>query len=567
MYSKNFITVAISTAFFWACFQPQTTCYAADDLEAPFRAELVDELEDLFPDSKISEPPAETFFIDAARGTTVAVHIFVKEICSGQTMNFSIQREGKDVRGARWFRLVDVPVEVNTGLETRTELHDGKENPYVIRRAPFRVYEALEPVQSPVQLSQDVLALRVELPLAKNHEPGEHQYNIILESGDSKKELSLNVRVYAAVVPPAGRDTLHFTNWFSCGNMAKYHDVEPWSEAHWEIIRKYARLMARERQNTFWIVWHDFFEKQPDGRWLLNREKLRRSVYIFLGEGIYYIEGGQLAGRHGGDWNAETFDLVLSHLPATSQEGNAALADMTRQIMEEIRANGWKNRWLQHIADEPIDANAADYRILCGMVRKYMPGIPLVEATMNLKIAGAVDIWCPQVQEYQKHREAFDAFREQGDRIWVYTCLSPGGPWINRLLDQERMRPMLIGWAAALYDLDGFLHWGLNHYGADPFEKSVVPHHSGEPKPENSLPAGDTHIVYPGSGGPWSSLRFEAHRIGLEDRELLEQLKEKDSEQADKIMGRVIRGFDDYTKDPAVYRAAKKELLEALGSS
>jgi hypothetical protein len=78
----------------------------------------------------------------------------------------------------------------------------------------------------------------------------------------------------------------------------------------------------------------------------------------------------------------------------------------------------------------------------------------------------------------------------------------------------ELLRPALFGWAAARFGLDGFLHWGFNHYGRgqDPFQQSVVGHGGG-----NFLPAGDTHIVYPGTGGPWSSLRLEAQREGFED--------------------------------------------------
>lgn len=544
------------------CIQPQKTSIVVSERESSLRAEFTDELEDIFPDSGVSDSPVERFHIDTACGTTAAVHVLIDRVRAERDLNFVVRRNGRFVRTARWFRLVDVPVEVNTGISTRTEMYDGIKNPYVIRRAPFRVYEALEPIQSPIKAPSGAVALRVELPIKKNHTPGEERYIITLQSGTGTKELALGVRIYPATIPPPGRDTFPFSNWFSCRRMAEYHDVELWGEAHWETIRQYAQLMVHGRQNTFWCVWRDFFEKQPDDDWALNRERLCRYINLFLDEGMYYIEGGQVARRHKGEWGARTFELILTGTPATSPEGNAALADMAGQIMEEIRANGWEDRWLQHVADEPTDSNAADYRILSGMVRKYMPGMPIVEATMNMRVAGAVDVWCPQLHEYQKHREVFDAFREQGDRIWVYSCLSPGGPWINRLLDQERMRPMLIGWAAALYDLDGFGHWGLNHYRADPFEKSVVIHRSA-PDPKNSLPAGDTHIVYPGPNGPWSGLRFEAHRIGLEDHELLKQLKQRNPAAAERIVRRVIRSFDDYTKDPATYRVAKKELLEA----
>jgi hypothetical protein len=215
------------------------------------------------------------------------------------------------------------------------------------------------------------------------------------------------------------------------------------------------------------------------------------------------------------------------------------------------------------VTDEPIRENASDYRIFVGMVRKYLPGIPIVDATMDPSLAGSVDIWCPQVQHYQHDRERFEAMRALGDRVWFYTCCFPGGPWLNRLLDMELLRPALLGWAAALFRLDGFLHWGLNHYQPqqDPFEMSAIPNWGGG---TNCLPPGDTHVVYPGEGEPWSSVRFEAQREGLEDLELLRRLQQERPRQAASLVRSVIRGFDDYTKDIARFRAARRKLLASL---
>jgi anthranilate phosphoribosyltransferase len=80
------------------------------------------------------------------------------------------------------------------------------------------------------------------------------------------------------------------------------------------------------------------------------------------------------------------------------------------------------------------------------------------------------------------------------------------------------------------------------------------------------LPAGDSHILYPIKEGPLSSHRFEAHRIGMEDYELLAQLKSHDSARAQKIIARVLQGFDKYSKDVAEYRIARRLLLEAVDS-
>ena len=126
-------------------------------------------------------------------------------------------------------------------------------------------------------------------------------------------------------------------------------------------------------------------------------------------------------------------------------------------------------------------------------------------------------------------------------------------------LDDERPA-LLLHWGNYFYDLTGFLHWGLNHYRSDqdPFEQSVVGHGG-----KNKLPPGDTHIVYPGSDGPWSSMRMEAMREGIEDYELLMALADKDRRAADRITRRVFRSFTDYTEDVPAFRRARAALLKA----
>lgn len=78
------------------------------------------------------------------------------------------------------------------------------------------------------------------------------------------------------------------------------------------------------------------------------------------------------------------------------------------------------------------------------------------------------------------------------------------------------------------------------------------------------LPAGDSHILYPVPEGPLSSHRFEAHRIGMENCELLHQLQARDAPRAGRIIESVVQSFDRYTKDVAVYRAARESLLDAV---
>lgn len=525
------------------------------------RGELRDGLEFLYADSVVGQRPCRRMRVDVARGGTASAHVLLNDLKVGAAVQATLRRNGRAVNGAKWFRLIDVPVEANTGPGGFIE-KKGQRNRFVARRAPFRVYDAMEPVQLPIKVCAPTMALRFHLPVAVNAPAGERDYVVEIKSGGELQAFSLTVNVHAPVIPPVGRDSVPYTNWFFLEGMAQRHGLKAWSEAHWRMIGRYAAMMVHARQNVFWCPLKDIFSvagRKP----LLDRHRLRRIVRTFINAGMHYIEGGHVAGRTGGNWKSPTHDLILTNELATSREGNATLAGIGRQLMDEIERNGWRGRWVQHVADEPIATDAANYRILVGMVRKYMPGIPILDATMEPGLVGSVDIWCPQAQEFQKHRARFEAQRALGDRVWFYTCCIPGGPWLNRLLDMELLRPALFGWGAALYGLDGFLHWGLNWYRPeqDPFEQSVVALPDGTP-----LPAGDTHIVYPGKGRPWSSVRLEAQREGFEDLELLKKLRRRDGRRAGAIIRRAIRGFNTYTKDVRTFRAARRALLEALAS-
>lgn len=525
------------------------------------KAELRDALEFLYWDSKVAARPGRSVALDVARGGTASVHVLLNELPVGAEVRLSLTAKGKAQGAAQWFRLVDVPVEKNTGLNGFIEDRVKEPNPYVARRAPFRVFDAMEPVSGVFVASSAVQAVRLHLPVSRGAKPGTYEYSIGLSAGEQTSELKLSVRVHSAVIGPVGRDSFPYTNWFNLGNMAANHGLECWSEGHWRMIGRYAELMARGRQNMFLLTASDIFTRTAGGL-VLDRARLRRIVRTFTSAGLHFIEGPHFATRK--DYGSNTFLNVLDGPPSISAEGNADIAGAAKQLMEEIDRNKWRDRWFQHVGDEPTDGCAAEYRIVCGIVRRHMPGIHLLDANCTLSMAGSLDCWCPKIHEYQPNREFYAQQRETGDKVCYYTCCVPGGKWLNRLLDQELLRPALLGWAGALFGLDGFLHWGLNNWakGANPFDRTENEFVGAGA--QMYLPPGDTHIVYPGMGGPWSSVRFESHREGFEDVELLRRLQLSNPRAASAIIKRVIRGFDDYTTDTVRFRSARRALLESF---
>ncbi len=296
-------------------------------------------------------------------------------------------------------------------------------------------------------------------------------------------------------LPPRNKYGFNYTNWFSLHEIKVRHNLRLWSDEFWSMLRQYADLMAYGGQDTFWLRWQDFYTKDKEGKWQLNNERLERYITLFLDAGFYWIEGAPIANRPNRDWSSDWLKLNFGGVPATSKEGEAVIKYFANQVNAMFVSKGWDKQWIQHLADEPTDTNAKDYRKLSDIMRKYVPEITIVEATMTRTLSGAVDIWCPQVQKYQANKDFFDEMQDNGDKVWTYTCLNPGGPWLNRLLDQEHLRQVYLGWAAFQYGTECFLHWGLNHYKADPFEQSVVDH-PAMPNTTNKLPAG-THMCLP----------------------------------------------------------------------
>ena len=103
-----------------------------------------------------------------------------------------------------------------------------------------------------------------------------------------------------------------------------------------------------------------------------------------------------------------------------------------------------------------------------------------------------------------------------------------------------------------------------DRYKADPFKHSVIKHPSPQASSNNFLPAGDTHVIYPGKNGPLSSLRFEAHRKGIEDYELLEKLKQKNSKKHSRLIKKIFVDYADYSLSIKKYQRTRKKLLKSL---
>lgn len=525
---------------------------------------LVDPLEPIYPDSNDLENYSNKWKADYAQGSVASVHILFK-IPKGKGYTVSVAKNNDELPKSVLNKLIDVPVEQNTGLDSRTEQYLGKTNPYVIRRAPFRIFEVIQPIDDDrLKSNSTFTALQLKIPASMTREKGVQKIKIKVEANGFKAEGVFTLNVRAAPLPELSNSQFFYTNWFSLPRMENQHKVERWSEPWFIMLKKYAKIMAHGRQNSITIP-NELF-KFENNKINLDSNKMLRFINVFRDQGFKYFEAPHLMNRgKNDDWGDPELKVALTKKRYYKENGKKDINDLMHLIYDFVMENHLENSWLQHVSDEPTSVNAACYKDVASQIKEIYPEIKIMEATNDRDgLAGAVDIWCPLINDFQENESFFREREKQGEKILVYTCLIPGGKWLNRTLDMEKLRQVYFGWGAAFYNTNGFLHWGLNYYFADPFEQSVVKHHAPGAASNNFLPAGDTHIIYPGENGPLSSIRFESHRVGIEDYDLLQILKNKDLSKYNKLVNNLFRSYTDYNLSIKDYRKTKKQLLKFL---
>jgi hypothetical protein len=521
---------------------------------------LVDPLEAIYPDKNELNGYSDSWEIDVPANGIADVHVLLK-LPKGASYSFTATLEGRTLENV-WSELIDVPVEQNTGLDSRTEQYLGKNNPYVIRRSPFRIYEVIKPLGiTKLKATSNFMALRLAIPPEIVESAEKHAVKIEVNTQDHIYRGHFTINRHQVALPKLSDSRFFYTNWFNLTQMEQQHQLIRWSDDWFDMLHKYAELMAYGRQNSITLP-QELFRFEND-ELFLEEDKMLRFISVFKRYGFTHFEAPHLMNRGSNDdWGDPELKVALTGRRYYKENGKKDIDTLMRLIHRFVITNQLTNNWLQHISDEPTLVQAECYREVAKQIKSIYPEVKIMEATNDRNgLVGAVDVWCPLINDFQENESFFKKRVSQGERILVYTCLIPGGNWLNRTLDMEKIRQVYFGWGAARYNTNGYLHWGLNQYQAPPFEQSVVKHPSPQAGPNNYLPAGDTHIVYPGKEMPLSSIRFEAHRMGIEDYELLNLYKQKKPHEQQELIRKLFRDYTDYDTSLSNYREVKKNLL------
>lgn len=535
---------------------------------------LTNKQEFLFPDSPLGEP-AEKLRLAAAANQRMGIQLLIQ---ADEPITVSVQ---SDAVRADFYEMLDIPVEYNTGngVDQGGAMVILPETcpDYAVRKAPFRVYDCMKPAPDGVIPAKNgVAAAYVTLEPREDTAPGTYELPLTVCSGGETHVCQVTFAIYPVRYD---EDAFQQTNWFSFRAIEEQHNVRRGTPEFYDLVRQYARSMRAVHQKVFLIWMHeDLSERKARRPYRFDFEDMKPIIEIFFEEGFTTFETGGLLCRGSlpdGSPDMFTNDLKCSADPTVSvdsDQGYELLCAEMRDFSDFLRRNGWEKNVLFHVMDEPdvhvrseadLQARRVQFFIASNIVRRYLPGVRILEAVKSTRMRGGVDILCPIADGFERDRDAFDTAMALGDEVWTYVCCCPQGHWLNRFLDSPVNHGRLIFWGCAKYGINGYLHWGWNQFTGvpNPYEKTACRNNTGI---GTDFPCGDAFIVYPGTGGPWISLRFEAERIGAEEGCLLKQLRKKNPEAHDALIAKVFTGFNNYNDDPELLEKVHEELLQAL---
>ncbi|MBN2269879.1 MAG: DUF4091 domain-containing protein, partial [Sedimentisphaerales bacterium] len=383
----------------------------------------------------------------------------------------------------------------------------------------------------------------IEINVPKDSRAGDYLGKLLVATAAESFEMPVKLHVWDFEVPSERH--LSVINWWRFPGLG-FEGIKPYSEEYWDLLRRFCAFLVEHRQTDIQTSIGLIQETgSAQEGYSYDTSWLERYAEAAFETGIRQIHLHSVARR--------TANLTDPGSRIEPVESNLRRLAAWEKV---VRQRNWAKRFLVSISDEPFIHHEESYAAVVDLVHEVAPNIRCIEA-VEAEHLGKLDVYVPKLSHLNLWYPHFDQARREGAELWFYTCCHPVGRYPNRFLDQSLLKVRVLHWINYLYDLDGYLHWGLNHFaGSDPYTQEGI---------SEGLPLGDRAIVYPGKNGLLGSLRFSAMRDGLQDYEYLwvleneiAKIKERIGREAAwldprqrplELCRRVVWSFYEYTRD------------------
>ncbi len=372
-------------------------------------------------------------------------------------------------------------------------------------------------------------ALWFEVNVPQNAVPGIYTAKVTVSApGCVSVEQDIQLEVADATLAAPADWKIHLDLWQYPYSVARWHDVEPWSEAHFAIMRPLMKRLAEAGQKCITCTlldeaWnaqtYDWYPSMV--RWVRGKDGVMRYDYSILDKWIHFMHDEigireQISCYSMLPWHLSikyydeaSGEMAVVKAEPGKPEFEAIWAPFLRDFHRHMQEKGWAEKTCIAIDERPDR-----------MVREAMRMVK--ENAPTFRIASAVDKPSELTREVYNispvitHADSALGvlLRERkaaGKITTFYVCMQPLVP--NTYTTSAPAEAEWLGFFAAANHLDGFLRWAYNAWNRNPLQSTDFGYWT----------TGDCFLVYPGNR---TSIRFERLRDGIEEYEKINQLRE-----------------------------------------
>ena len=359
------------------------------------------------------------------------------------------------------------------------------------------------------------LWLTVQVPQSVN--PGMYKGAVELVCNGKKTKLKYTVQVLNRVLPAPKEWAFHLDLWQNPYAIARVHNVELWSDEHFNVLRPYMLKLASAGQKAITATLIDrpwdgqtydpfgsmvTWVRKADGTWWYDFTIFDRWVEFMMSCGIdkeitcFSMIPWKLSFRY--------YDQAThSHKYINCAPGEEAYTQFWGGMLSSFAAHLKEKGWFEKTFISMDERSLQQMQAAIKVIKEYAPGMKISMAG-NYHPEIEVDIYdyCLDIFAYGAYTpELLATRRAQGKVSTFYTCCSAEYP--NLFTFSDPSDAAFIALEALAKDLDGYLRWAYNSWTVTPEEDSRF----------TAWPAGDTYVIYPFSV---SSIRWERLVQGIQ---------------------------------------------------
>ncbi|MFH2002141.1 MAG: glycoside hydrolase domain-containing protein [Planctomycetota bacterium] len=430
--------------------------------------------------------------------------------------------------------------------------------------------DILDTTQSLDMPGMSVRPLWVTMEIPRDAAVGTYQGQLAVRAkGHEPLVFDFRLEVLPWTLPEPSKQSFHLDLWQNPWAIARYHHVEPWSEAHFSIMEPHLRLLVEAGQKvlTATIV-HQPWGTQTFDPYGSMVEWIRAGDGTFTFDYTVFDRWVEFGMRIGLDqavncystvpWSnqvryreAETGDYATMEFKA----GDSTYQEIWPPFLKDFSRHLSEKGWIERVCLAMDERPPKQMRPAIALIREHAPALKIALAGGNYpELEKEIHDWCvyitpPLRSELICEREARN--REKGTRLETtfYVCCGPEQP--NTFTDSPPAESAWLGWYAAARGFTGFLRWAYDSWVEEPMLDTR----------HVTWAAGDCFLVYPGAR---SSIRFERLREGIQAFEKVRILRAYASSSEKEEVRKAMDDLDSVLERITYDRACRSPAADAV---